>query len=119
MHHLEELKVWKKAMELVESVYAYANILPDSEKFGLISQMKRSSLSVAANIAEGAGRNSPREFKQFLAISQGSAYELQCQLLLSQRLKLTKTTKAGVILNRLSEIQKMNRALQNSLIVSN
>ncbi len=69
-------------MELTKSVYQLVLELPTDEKFGLISQIKRSSISIPSNIAEGAGRNSNKEFKHFLSIANGSVYELQTQLIL-------------------------------------
>ena len=74
-------------MNLTEKIYLETSKFPDDERFGLISQMRRSSVSVASNIAEGAGRNSNKEFNQFLGIAQGSAFELETQVLLSKRLK--------------------------------
>ena len=82
MHKVEDLKIWKKSMELTKSVYQLVLELPTDEKFGLISQIKRSSISIPSNIAEGAGRNSNKEFKHFLSIANGSVYELQTQLIL-------------------------------------
>lgn len=82
MHKVEDLKIWKKSLELVKSVYQLSSELPIDEKFGLNSQIKRSSISIPSNIAEGARRNSNKEFKHFLSISNGSTYELQTQLIL-------------------------------------
>lgn len=62
--------------------------IPSDEKFGLISQMKRSAVSISSNIAEGAGRNSNKEFNQFLGIANGSSFELQTQIILCRELKL-------------------------------
>jgi four helix bundle protein len=77
MHKLEELTIWKKSIELSKQVYLICQKLPQDEKFGLISQLKRSAISIPSNIAEGAGRNSNKEFIQFLGIANGSSYELQ------------------------------------------
>jgi len=82
MHKVEDLKIWKKSLELVKSVYQLSSELPTDEKFGLNIQIKRSSISIPSNIAEGAGRNSNKEFKHFLSIANGSTYELQTQLIL-------------------------------------
>ncbi len=70
MHNLQEIIVWKKAIELSKSVYLLCSELPDDEKFGLISHIKRSVVSIASNIAEGAGRNSNKEFLHFLGITR-------------------------------------------------
>ena len=83
MHKVENLKIWKKAIELAKSIYLLAADLPSEEKYGLVSQIKRCSVSIPSNIAEGAGRNSQKEFKHFLSITNGSAYELQTQLILA------------------------------------
>ena len=88
MPQLRNLMIWKKAMDLAKVVYLLTNDLPGSEQYGLISQIKRCSVSIASNIAEGAGRNSNKEFKHFLGIANGSCYELQTQLILIIELKL-------------------------------
>jgi len=102
-------------MELSVAVYSSIKHFPKEEMYGLSSQIKRSAISIPSNVAEGAGRNTDKEFKRFLAIAQGSAYELQSQLILAQRLELLSTDKSTLLLNELNEIQRMNRALQNSL----
>ncbi len=86
MHKVDDLKVWKKSMELAKEVYQVASELPVDEKFGLISQIRRCAVSIPSNISEGAGRNTNGEFKNFLGIANGSINELFTQLLLSQRL---------------------------------
>ena len=82
----KDLEVWKKSMDLVEDVYKLMKQLPKSEKYGLISQIKRSSISIPSNIAEGAGRASTKEFIRYLDIARGSLSELETQLLLLDRL---------------------------------
>lgn len=81
-----DLLIWQKAMELVTQVYSITNSFPDSEKFGLTSQLRRSSISIPANIAEGYGRKSPGDFKRFLNISMGSLFELQTELEIAKNL---------------------------------
>ncbi|MDO9464623.1 MAG: four helix bundle protein [bacterium] len=82
----KDLDVWKSSMSLVEEVYNITREYPQEEKFSLINQIRRASVSVPSNIAEGAARNSTKEFIQFLYIALGSLSELETQLLLSQRL---------------------------------
>ena len=82
----KDLEVWKKSMDLVEDFYKLMKQLPKSEKYGLISQIKRSSISIPSNIAEGAGRASTKEFIRYLDIARGSLSELETQLLLLDRL---------------------------------
>ena len=86
MHKYKELKVWEKAVELSTVTYALCASLPSEEKFSLKSQMQRSSISIASNIAEGAGRNSNKEFAYFLSIASGSCYELETQLIIANKL---------------------------------
>ena len=92
MNH-KELDVWKKSMDLVESIYKISNSFPDLEKFGLTSQIRRAAISIPSNIAEGAGRKSDKEFIQFLHIALGSLTELDTQYLIAVRLKYIKNNK--------------------------
>lgn len=115
MHKIENLKVWKKSIELSKQVYELTSELPSDEKFGLISQMKRCSVSIASNIAEGAGRNSKNEFCHFLSVANGSAYELQTQLILCNELNFIKVNQQQNILELCIEIQKMIYGFQQTL----
>ena len=81
-----ELIVWQRAIELTVCIYKLTRSFPKEELYGLISQMRRASVSVASNIAEGRGRITPGEFRQFLGLAQGSTYELQTQLLVARKL---------------------------------
>ena len=81
-----DLKVYQEAMNLVIEIYKITNNFPESEKFGLPSQLRRSAVSIPSNISEGAARESKKEFKRFLYISLGSAAELETQLEISKRL---------------------------------
>ncbi|MDO6746671.1 four helix bundle protein [Gilvimarinus sp. 1_MG-2023] len=82
----KQLHVWHDAMALVEIIYQVTSQLPDSEKFGLVSQMRRAAVSVASNIAEGSARSSEKDFLRFLYISRGSLAELETQLEIAARL---------------------------------
>lgn len=116
MHKVDDLKIWNKAMNLVKQVYLVVIELPSNEKFGLTSQIKRSTISNPSNIAEGAGRNSKKEFKHFLSISNGSCYELQTQLILLIELNLISKDKVQPIIDSCIEIQKMNYSFQKTLL---
>ena len=85
MEH-KKLDVWIKSMDLVEKIYKFTLDIPDSEKFGLISQMRRSVVSIPSNIAEGAARKGDKELIQFIHIALGSLAELETQYLISVRL---------------------------------
>ena len=82
----KDLDIWKLGIELVEKIYKITKSFPESERFGLISQMQRSAVSYPSNIAEGAARNSLKEYIHFLYISLGSLSELETQLIISQKL---------------------------------
>lgn len=82
----KDLKVWQESMSLVEDVYKKTTLFPKEELYGLTSQIKRSVISIPSNIAEGAGRKSPKEFKRFLYIALGSASELDTQIEIAIRL---------------------------------
>jgi four helix bundle protein len=85
----ERLDVWQDAMSLVEAVYRMTAQFPDSERFGLVSQMRRAAVSVPSNIAEGAARRSTSEYLRFLSIARGSLAELDTQIQIASRLALT------------------------------
>ena len=84
----QDLTVWQRAMDLSVSVYELTRTFPREEQYGLSSQIRRASVSIASNIAEGRGRMTEGEFRQFLGIAQGSTFEVQTQLLLARRLKI-------------------------------
>jgi four helix bundle protein len=84
----QDLTVWQRAMEMSESVYRLTKTFPKDELYGMTSQLRRAGISVASNIAEGRGRGTTGEFKQFLCIAQGSTYEVRTQLLLAKRLNI-------------------------------
>ena len=82
----KNLDAWKNSIELTVQTYRVTKELPEAEKFGLISQMRRAAVSIASNIAEGAGRNSKKEFIRFLNTSQASLSELDTQVIICKRL---------------------------------
>lgn len=104
-----ELIVWQKAIVLVKQVYEVTHSFPDEEKFGLISQIRRSAISIPSNIAEGWGRSSSKSFSQFLFIARGSLFELETQLYIAKELGFI--TDLSSIESLLSEIGKMLNAI--------
>ena len=111
----QNLTVWQRAMELSEAVYNLTKTFPKEEIYGLTSQLRRASVSIASNIAEGRGRATDRDFKQFLNIAQGSTYEVQTQLLLSKRLKIGDELKRSKAESLCIETSKMLGAFIQSL----
>ncbi|HAI41129.1 MAG TPA: diversity-generating retroelement protein bAvd family protein, partial [Maribacter sp.] len=87
MRDFKKLEIWKNGITIVKHVYSLVQKLPSEEKFGLKSQLSRAAVSVPSNIAEGCSRNSEVEFKRFLEIAQGSLFEVETQLIISEELK--------------------------------
>jgi four helix bundle protein len=110
-----ELKVWQLGMNLTERIYILTDSFPKSEIYGLTSQIRRSAVSIPSNLAEGHGRNSTKEFLQFIAIAFGSICELETQILLSYRLKYISTEDSEMVLALLTETSKTIRGLQKAL----
>lgn len=108
-----KIVAWQRADDLVGIVYRVAHALPDDERFGLSTQMKRAAVSVASNIAEGAGRSSDPDFERFLSIAAGSASELQYQIALVKRL-WPSIECADEALDLAHEVKRMLRALQRA-----
>ena len=85
---VQDLTVWQRAIDLTVCVYKLTRDFPKEETYGLISQLRRASVSVASNIAEGRGRLNPGEFRQFLGVALGSVFEIKTQLIVAKRLKI-------------------------------
>jgi four helix bundle protein len=112
MHKYKELKLWQKSIVLVTSVYLVTRSFPQFENFGLVSQINRSAVSIPSNIAEGAGRNSDKEFIHFLSIAQASSYELETQLIISKNLNYLSLEELNHLSELIEEVQKMNYSIQ-------
>jgi len=102
-----ELIVWQRAIELTVCIYKLTRTFPKEELYGLISQMRRASVSVASNIAEGRGRITQGEFRQFLGLAQGSTYELQTQLLVARKLGMGSDESLNEAESLSDEVSKM------------
>ncbi|MBD2299125.1 four helix bundle protein [Nostoc sp. FACHB-87] len=113
----QDLKVWQEGMNLAEACYEFTKGLPKEEIYGMISQIRRSSASIPANIAEGYGREYRTEYIHFLRTAQGSLKELETHLLLSARDKvgLTNSQTVTPILKQCESVGKLLRALIRSL----
>jgi four helix bundle protein len=114
-----ELIVWQKSMALAKGVYGLAKKFPSEEKFGLTSQMRRASISVPSNIAEGQARRGSREFIQFISQAEGSLAELDTQLTLTVDLGYADPTEATPLAALLDEIRRMLNALRRKLESTN
>lgn len=110
-----DLVVWQRAMELVSAAYKLASTFPDSERFGLTSQIQRSAVSIPSNIAEGQGRLATKEFRQFLGVARGSLRELETQLLLCADLRYAQRTEVDACLALADEVGRMLTALIKAL----
>ncbi|WP_371922416.1 four helix bundle protein [Bizionia sp. M204] len=86
MHRFKDLEVWKKSRLFCVEIYSITSKFPESEKFGLSNQLRRASVSIPSNIAEGSSRHSNKDFTRFLEIAIGSAYEIETQLLIASDL---------------------------------
>jgi four helix bundle protein len=115
MHRYKDLTVWQKAMELVVEIYKVTEKFPSKERYGLISHMNRCAISIPSTIAEGAGRNTTKDFDHFLAISLGSSFELSIKLVLSNRLGYIPMEVVEQLELELSHIQNMVVKLKKSL----
>lgn len=100
----KDLEIWKRGIDLVTEIYRFSELLPIAESFGLKSQIRRAVISIPSNIAEGAARNSTKEFLKFLYISLGSLSELETLLIISNNLGFGTSTD---ILDRLTILRKM------------
>lgn len=111
----KDLIVWQKSISLVKQIYVETKSFPNEELFGLVSQMRRSSISVPSNIAEGFGRGSKKECTHFVYIALGSASELETQIIISRELEYLPEIVYQTLNALLNEIIKMLSALINSL----
>ena len=115
VNDFRDLLVWQKSMLLVKEIYVFTIDFPKHEVYGLTGQIRRSAISIPSNIAEGYGRESPKEFARFLRIARGSLSELQTQLYLSDNLDYIQADQFNKLLEASDEIGRMLRGLQNTL----
>lgn len=110
-----ELQVWRKAHELTLAIYRVSAIFPREELYGLTAQLRRSSSSVAANLAEGCGRNGDAEMGRYCSIAMGSASELDYHLLLAKDLKLIRANDYIDLARQTTEVRRMLTGLFQKL----
>ena len=113
MHNFKGLIVWQKTRVLVKEIYQLTKLLPEDERFGLTSQMRRAAVSILSNIAEGAGRGTDKDFARFLDMAIGSSFELESQAIVCVDLDFIPETEFLKIENQIQEIQRMLYALKS------
>ena len=115
MHNYNNLQIWQQAMDLLEEIYKLTASFPIEEKFGLVSQMTRAAVSIPSNIAEGAGRNSDKDFAHFISIAIGSLYELNTQIVLSERLGYIDQSQSQELQKKLDNLQRKSVSFKSKL----
>ena len=110
-----DLMVWQKSMALLTRLYRQTNRFPADEKYGLVSQMRRSAVSIPSNIAEGYGRRATGDYLRFLQIAIGSVYELQTQLEISRNLKFMNDKNYTALNEGLCEVERMLSSLTGKI----
>lgn len=107
MHNYLELKIWQHSRSLVKQINLITDTFPKSQQYGLTNQMQRAAVSIPSDIAEGAGRNSSKEFIHFLDIANGTAFELETQLFLTLDIGFSSLELVNPIINKLNKLQRM------------
>ncbi len=115
MHRFKDLEIWKRSRIFCKDIYENTANFPDNEKFGLINQLRRASVSIPSNIAEGASRESNKDFSRFLEIAIGSCYEIETQLLLSNDLGFLNDKRIKKMMDDIGIIIKMMSKFKSTL----
>jgi four helix bundle protein len=112
---VQDLTVWQRAIDLTVAIYRLTQEFPKDELYGLVSQLRRASVSVASNIAEGRGRLGQGEFRQFLGIALGSVFEVKTQLVIARRLQMGSKLAIDEAAAAAEEVSKMLTSLISKL----
>ena len=115
MNTYKELKVWQKAMDLTDAVYDITKQLPKEETYALSDQLRRAVVSIPSNIAEGSGRNTTKDYVNFLGIARGSLFEVDTQLLTCKRRNFITEEEYQKLSNEICEVGRMLKGLINKL----
>ena len=115
MRNFREMNIWNQGISLTVEAYRLVKKFPKEEEYGLKSQIRRASVSIPSNIAEGHSRSGTKDFIQFISIAIGSLAEVETQILLSQDLKYAAESEILPLLENVSELQRMLHALRTSL----
>lgn len=111
MRDFKKYTIWQDGIKFVKQIYLFSETLPADERFGLRSQITRAAVSIPSNIAEGCGRNSDKEFKRFLEIALGSAFELETQLIIIKEINNKYEDDINKLLQDINKIQKQINSL--------
>lgn len=117
MWNFRNWDVWKNGKGLVKSIYQLTANFPNSEKYSLVDQLRRAAFSIPTNIAEGAGRNTEKDFRNFLYVALGSAFELETLLDISFELGFLSKDEYDLIFDKINHIQRQLNSLINKIIV--
>ena len=115
MHRLKDLEIWKKSRWFCSSIYRITSKFPESEKFGITNQLRRASVSIPSNKAEGSSRKSNKDFSRFLQITLGSTYEIETELIIAFDLNFISEKELNSLLNGLDSIIKMTSKFNSTL----
>lgn len=115
MHNFRNMRIWHESIDLLEKIHILTRSYPAEERYGLISQMRRSASSIPTNIAEGSSRDSQKEFKHFLSISLGSAYELFTHLEVSNRMGYIDENLKNELMQLTNEIERKISSFRKQL----
>lgn len=115
MQDFTKLKVWQKAHNLTVNLYKITSNFPNDEKFGLTNQLRRATVSIESNIAEGCGHNGDKEFSRFLDIAQGSCFETKCQIYIARDLEYISFDKSTLVVSKIDEVMRMIHSLNQKL----
>ena len=111
MRNFRKLDIWSGSIKLCKAIYLFSGQLPKEEQYGIVSQIKRASVSIPSNIAEGASRKSEKEYSRFLEIAIGSSFEVENLLVLTQELGFATNEQVQPVLEQLESVQKRINAL--------
>lgn len=113
-HNYKNLKIWSLGIEIVDDVFKITEVFPIEEKYGLISQLNRSSVSIPSNIAEGSSRTD-KSFSHFIDVALGSSFELETQLIIANKRNYITNKQLKTFEDKIAEFQKMAMSFQNKL----
>jgi four helix bundle protein len=116
MQDFKKLKIWEKAIQIGILSHRFTASLPVNQKYALVDQINRCSISISSNIAEGSSRSSQKDYVRFIEISLGSAYELESQLIIANALDLGDSDLRNILLVNLNEVQKMLMSFRQALL---